>query len=257
MQAREREPVLNAPWPAVFIAVSIVALYYLQSMAADPMEPVAAWGLIPIRVQAGDYVGLFTAMLLHGNWPHALVNAAFALALGTPVARLMGSSARHAIAFFLFYLFCGVGANALYVLMHASSEVPLVGASGAVSGLMGASARLMNTRGVLGPVLSRTVFSFTAAWVVLNVVLGLIGFAPGVGPAAIAWEAHLAGFFIGLLLIGPWAAWFGRRSIAEEAAQQEGPWGPAGAPVPPQAPPSDSPPPRSPSEPTRGDDRVS
>ena len=224
------------------IAASIVALYYIQTLRGDAVSEAYRWGLIPVRVQAGDYLGLFTSLVMHGGWAHALVNAAFGLALGTPVARLIGTSPRHALAFFLFYIACGVGANVVYVFLHAGSEIPLVGASGAVSGLMGAAARLMNRGGVLGPVLSRSVFSFTAAWVALNVVLGVIGFAPGMGPASIAWEAHLAGYFIGLLLIGPWAALFGqRRAVEETTPSVDGPWG---------APPAD------PIAPPHGDERV-
>jgi hypothetical protein len=63
--------------------------------------------------------------------------------------------------------------------------------------------------------LSRTVFFFGAALVVINLIFGLMGEAPGSAGMPIAWQAHLAGFFVGLLLIGPWAALFGKRSIAQ------------------------------------------
>lgn len=210
-----REPVLNAPWPALVLALSIPAFYLLQSQVLDLDSLYRDYGLVPYGVEQGDYVGLFSSLVLHGNWPHALMNAAFALAFGVPVARLMGAKWNHAVAYFLFYIVCGAAANVIYTLLHPGSFTPLIGASGAVSGLMGAAARLIYTRGVLGPVLSRTVFFFGAALVVINLIFGLLGGAPGSGGMPIAWEAHLAGFFVGLLLIGPWTALFGARSIAQ------------------------------------------
>lgn len=206
---------LNAPLPALLVALSVPAIYLLQSQVVDTDSLYRNYGLTPYLVEQGDYVGLFTSLILHGNWAHALMNAAFALAFGVPVARLLGERLHHAIAFILFYIVCGVAANVIYVGLHPGSTTPLIGASGAVSGLMGGAARLINTRGVLGPVLSRTVFFFGAALVVINLTFGILGSAPGSAGMPIAWEAHLAGFFAGLLLIGPWAALFGKRSIAE------------------------------------------
>ncbi len=215
MNERAREPVLKAPLPALLVALSIPAIYLLQSQVVDTDSLYRNFGLTPYLVEQGDYVGLFSSLILHGNWAHALMNAAFALAFGVPVARLLGERLHHAIAYVLFYIVCGVAANVIYVGLHPGSTTPLIGASGAVSGLMGGAARLINTRGVLGPVLSRTVFFFGAALVVINLTFGLLGSAPGSAGMPIAWEAHLAGFFTGLLLIGPWAALFGKRSIAE------------------------------------------
>ena len=244
MNERGREPVLNAPLPALLVALSIPAIYLLQSQVVDTDSLYRNYGLTPYLVEQGDYVGLFSSLILHGNWAHAMMNAAFALAFGVPVARLMGSRLHHAIAFILFYIGCGVAANVIYVGLQPGSTTPLIGASGAVSGLMGGAARLINTRGVLGPVLSRTVFFFGAALVVINLTVGILGSAPGSGGMPIAWQAHLAGFFVGLLLIGPWAALFGKRSIAE--AQHlppidPGPWShpaadPFGAPALPSQP---------------------
>jgi len=213
--AREREPILKAPWPALSLALSIPALYFLQAQVYDLDNLYRDYGLVPYDVEQGEYLGLFTSLLLHGNWAHALMNAAFALAFGVPVSRLMGASWNHGVAYFLFYIICGASANIIYCLLHPGSFTPLIGASGAVSGLMGAAARLIYTRGVLGPVLSRTVFFFGAALVAINLIFGWAGAAPGSGGMPIAWEAHLAGFFVGLLLIGPWAALFGKRSIAQ------------------------------------------
>ncbi len=103
MDRRGREPVLNAPLPALLVALSIPAIYFLQSQVVDTDSLFRNYGLTPYIVEQGDYVGLFTSLILHGNWAHALMNAAFALAFGVPVASLLGNRLHHAIAYILFY----------------------------------------------------------------------------------------------------------------------------------------------------------
>ena len=92
----------------------------------------------------------------------------------------------------------------------------LVGASGAIAGLMGASSRLIERRGFLAPFTSKSVMGMAAAWVAANLAIALVGLDLGTGNAPIAWEAHLIGYAVGLLLIGPlaWALkrWSERRT---------------------------------------------
>ena len=207
-----REPVFNAPWTAMLLVALIVGGYALQSRF--PQEAV----LVPLAFSSaalaeGRWWTLFSAMFLHGGWPHALMNGAFALAFGTPVARYLGEGARGALTFFTFYLLCGVLSTLGYAALHPGSPELLVGASGAVSGLMGAASRLMAGQGWrLGPIFSRPVLGMGGAWIAVNLLVGLLagGLMPGTGGAAIAWEAHIAGFFAGVLVVGPFA-WFARR----------------------------------------------
>jgi membrane associated rhomboid family serine protease len=236
LQHRAREPVFKAPWPAVLIAAVIVLGYALQSLAPDPNALIANFALIPANVARGAWGELITHLFLHGNWSHALFNAAGALIFATPVARLIGTTPPRAIAFFLFYLVCGVAAGGLFALADVAAanaggipglgfppETPLVGASGAISGLAGASARLLGGDGRLAPVFSRFAVGMAAAWIVANLIIGVVGFAPGAGDAHVAWQVHIIGFFVGLLLIGPWSALFGRRFV--EPAPDEIPEG--------------------------------
>lgn len=190
----------NAPWPAVVLTAVILGGFALQGLVAEPL--VMAYAFAPADLDAGRWETVVTALFLHGSWAHALMNGAFALAFGTPVARFLGTRGFEVVLFFAFYLACGVLANLAYAALHAGQQVPLVGASGAVSGLMGAAARLIAGRGRLGGVFSRTVLGFGAGWVAVNLILAVVGFAPGAGDAKIAWEAHLAGFLAGVLLIG-------------------------------------------------------
>jgi membrane associated rhomboid family serine protease len=212
-QPRIREPLFNAPWPALALALVIVASFFVQQRL--PREAWAPFVLTPVGVlQFGRWEILLTPLLLHGGWIHTLMNAAAALAFGAPVARLLGLRLGGATAFLGFYLVCGVLSSLGYVLAHPTDLTPVVGASGAVSGLMGAASRLIDRHGELGSIFSRSAVSMAAAWIVVNLILGYLPVMPGAEGMGIAWEAHLAGYFAGLLLIGPLARSMGRTSIA-------------------------------------------
>lgn len=210
-ERRTREPVFNAPWPVLLLVALIVGGYAVQSRF--PPDAVAdAFAFSPAHLLDGRWPTLFSALFVHGGWLHALTNAAFALAFATPVARLFGSRLSGGLYFFAFYLACGALSNLGYAALHWGDSSPLVGASGALSGLMGASARLIDGQGRVGRLLSRSVISMGAAWLVVNLLIALLGggWVPGSGGAQVAWEAHLAGFLAGVLLIGPFA-WVARR----------------------------------------------
>ncbi|CAN5125682.1 rhomboid family intramembrane serine protease [soil metagenome] len=202
-----REKILNAPLLPVLIALSMPALFWLQERLPDEG---LRWAFQPVSlIQGGWWPGVLTSMALHGSWPHALINAGFAFAFGPPIARLF-SGIRGGLVFLGYYIVCGLVGTLGYGLAHLGSDAPLVGASGAVTGLLGGAIRLLGTDGRPRPLTDRRVIGMSVAILVLNVVTGLIGFAPGVDDAQIAWEAHAFGFLAGLLLIGPAARLFGR-----------------------------------------------
>jgi membrane associated rhomboid family serine protease len=204
-----REPVFNAPWPALVIVAAIMGSFLLQGLV--PQDALfARYGFSPAAFEAGDRIILITALFLHGGWAHAIMNAAGALAFGSPIARLFGERAPGAVLFFLFYLLCGAFSSWTYALIHPGEAVTLVGASGAVSGLMGAVSRLLAGRGAPGPFLSAPVVGMGLAWIVINLIVAVVGIAPGMGETPVAWEAHLTGYAAGLLLVGP-AFWAARR----------------------------------------------
>lgn len=227
----------NAPGPALLLAVSIVGLYALQS-GPEEMAISYRYGLIPARMADGDYAGLITHMLVHGGWMHAIMNAVGALAFAAPVARVMGGL-KGLAGFLSLYIACGVVAGGGYALLHLDGTAPLVGASGAVFGLIGAATRMLGGRGRILPLTDRRVLTAAAAWIGVNVLIGVVGsvgVTPGMEGARIAWEAHVIGLISGLLLIGPWAKLFGRPPTVREPAfdspghmsdpdRRSGPWG--------------------------------
>jgi membrane associated rhomboid family serine protease len=200
-----REPLLNAPWPILALSLGLIGLYAVQkyglAMSDADIKRVA---LSAPALEAGAWQGLFISLFLHGSWPHVLMNSIAALAFGPPVARLMGLGARGVIAFFAFYLVCGAIAGAGFVALNPHDPTPLVGASGAISGLLGAASRIIEGRGRIGRMFGGTVIGMAVAWIIVNAVLGLTGLTPGAtGP--VAWQAHVIGYIAGVVLIGPFA----------------------------------------------------
>lgn len=205
---QKREPLFHGPWPVWTIAGVILASYAVQSLLLDSDAAVLALALSPADLWRGHWTPLITALFIHGGWAHAAMNAVGALAFGAPAARYLGLGVKGGLGFFLFYLTCGVLSSLGYAAVHLHDVAPLAGASGAVSGLLGASTRLMEQRDELSPLATRSVVASTFAWIVINGVMGALHYAPGIGEVRIAWEAHVVGFFAGLLLIRPFAAAF-------------------------------------------------
>ena len=206
------EPLVNAPWPVVVLTLGIIAAYLLQRQFSTDVVA-AIWGFSPARLAEGSLQGLVSSQFIHGNWAHALMNAGFVLAFGAPVSRFMGSRPTGVAAFFLFYLTSGVLACLGFASLHWGQETTLIGASGAASGLMGAASRLIAGRGRVGPLFAPIVVSMAASWVLINVVMAFAGglIIPGAGDAPISWEAHLAGFAAGALIVPAFGWLAGRR----------------------------------------------
>jgi membrane associated rhomboid family serine protease len=149
-------------------------------------------------------------MGLHADWTHLAMNCFWLLAFGPVVARRFGGG-----LFLAFFLVCGIVGALTYLAFNWGAQVPVVGASGAISGLMGAALRMLpgqpppwaaSGQAPLAPLWSRQILIFTAVWAVVNLVAGLTGLGMGVESVAIAWQAHLGGFVAGLLLCGAFDA---------------------------------------------------
>lgn len=205
---QQREPLFHGPWTVWTIALVILGSYGLQSLLLDMDTAVSAYAFTPTDLDHGRLSTLVTALFIHGGWAHAGMNAVGALAFGAPAARYFGLGLRGAFGFFLLYIVCGALSCLGYALFHLHDMTPLAGASGAVSGLLGASTRLIERRGVLSPLATRSVVASTFAWIVINAIMGALHYAPGIGEVHIAWEAHIAGYFVGLILVRPFAAAF-------------------------------------------------
>jgi membrane associated rhomboid family serine protease len=194
------ERAINLP-PAILwlivINVAIQALRLLLGEAADD-GLVLQFGLVPAHYTsdgASDWLSLLGAPIayqfLHGGWMHVGVNMLSLAAFGAPVERALGPR-----RFVLFYLSAGIVAGLVHVLIYSDSAEPVVGASGAVSGIFGAVLILLRRGGGLSSLLP-----VAGVWIAMNVFFGLFGGTPGAEGQPVAWAAHIAGFVYGLAAI--------------------------------------------------------
>lgn len=147
----------------------------------------------------------FLSMFLHGGWEHLLGNALFLWVFGNNIEDVMGAP-----RFALFYVLCGLAAGAAHVLADPASPVPAVGASGAISGVMGAyfvlfprvRVRMLFIFVIFFRVIPLPAWLVLLWWLALQVLIGLPQLA-GVGDLAggVAVWAHVGGFLAGALLI--------------------------------------------------------
>src|SRR5690606_38124720 len=103
-----------APLLALLVGLSMPVLFFFQTRLPDEG---LAWAFYPSDLAEGRYGGLFTSMLLHGGWAHALMNATGAVVFGAPVARLLAGP-RGVLAFLTLYIGAGVLAASGFGLIH-------------------------------------------------------------------------------------------------------------------------------------------
>jgi len=203
-----REPFLHAP-PVVlwligaFVAVHVGILLAPNAIADHILDEYA---FVPARYAHGSdlfglTVPLVSHMFLHGSVFHLGVNCLWFLAFAPIVARRYGTP-----AFLVFFFGSGIAGALTYLAFNWGSPEAVIGASGGISGLMAAGIRMLRWPNVqpshwLAPILSKPVLMFSAFWVVTNLVLGITGIGTGGEIEQVAWQAHLGGYFFGLLAI--------------------------------------------------------
>jgi membrane associated rhomboid family serine protease len=206
-----RQPFLRAPAVVLGLAAVLLLLQAIRQYGFQNQTEALfyQYGFVPARYSPGFWLGgsLFDRALpfvsyifVHADWTHVAVNTIWLLPFGSVVARRYG-----AVLFLLFFLLCGIAGAALHLVLNWGSASPVIGASAAVSGLMGAAFRMMpeGPYAPLHPLFSRIVILWSVVWIGLNAVVGITGFGAGPGIHTVAWEAHIGGYFAGLLLASP------------------------------------------------------
>ncbi len=167
----------------------------------------ATYGAIPRSITQSPWPdawrGLLTSIFMHGSWTHLGGNMLYLWIFGDNVEDAMGHG-----RFLVFYLTTGVAAALSHVAAHPASPVPLVGASGAIAGVLGAYLILYPRARVLSLVIFgffiRTVelpaILVLSLWFILQLVSGF-GTLSAPGAATVAWWAHVGGFVAGVLLV--------------------------------------------------------
>ncbi len=211
---KDDNPTFHTPYLTIgLIAINILVFLYEVAAPVGMQTIIAQYGLIPSALlggthpypqvnPAGPIATLFTSMFLHGGWMHLIGNMLFLWIFGNNIEDALGS-----VRFIIFYLACGLGAAFLQIIVSPDSTIPMVGASGAISGVLGAYIILyprvkIFTLVFLGIFI--TTARITAAWF-LGIWIGYQGiFAlleSGNTGGGTAWFAHIGGFIAGATLI--------------------------------------------------------
>lgn len=180
------------------ILLAAIWLAYLWHLPGGMLD----WGLSGAALAAGHYDTIALHMFAHAGLMHIGFNSVVLFSLAGPLLTRMGMFPASWLRFFAFYFLSGLAGAALYLALHPQSSIPMVGASGAISGLIGLVARLSSEHDGLVPLFSaelgRRVWGFVKANLVL-ILLFTVPIALMGGAGGIAWEAHLGGFLVGLL----------------------------------------------------------
>ena len=184
----------------LLIAANVLVFFWQLSLGPEGFRwAVNTYGFVPkffFTDPVGEFGRIFTSMFLHGGFEHILGNMWFLWIFGPAVEARLGSS-----RYLLVYLIAGIGAALTQAVFLPTSTTPMVGASGAISGVAGAYFLLLPTAWILALIWPfPPLFAwfpaafFLGYWFLIQVIYGLLG-VPGV-----AWWAHVGGFVVGYAL---------------------------------------------------------
>ncbi len=212
---RDDNPTRSRPVLTVLLITANVLVFIYQLSLGQRQEQalVFQFGAIPAVIVGArslpeqlaaipPVLSLFTSMFLHGGFMHIIGNMLYLWIFGNNIEDAMGRA-----RFLIFYLTCGVLAALAHILSNPSSVIPTIGASGAISGVLGAYLLLYPHARVLTLIplgfFTRLIYLpaglVLGFWFVLQLISGSLGSPEGGG---IAWFAHIGGFVAGMALVG-------------------------------------------------------
>jgi membrane associated rhomboid family serine protease len=201
---RDTQPSYSRPVVTVFIIVLNILIFLFEFSLGPFAEEafITTYGLIPAHFH---FVNIFTSMFLHAGWLHVLGNMWFLWIFGDNIEDILGHG-----KFLTFYLLCGVAAALAQTLLNQGSRVPMVGASGAIAGVMGAyTVKFPRARIVTLIFIFFFITTYDLpAWVMLIYwfVIQLFSGVGSIGAAQVsqggtAFFAHVGGFLAGMALV--------------------------------------------------------
>jgi membrane associated rhomboid family serine protease len=197
-QSPRRQPIFNLPTVTKWLLIANVAVHLVRQLLPLRLDDAVllSFAFIPARYTVPGAFGSMalldplTYQFLHGNLSHLAINMLALLAFGSGVERRIGGG-----RMLVFALLCGIAAAAAHFLVYPTSVDPVIGFSGALSGLFGGVLRFIARQG------GWRLWPMVAVWLVMNVVTGETGM-PGAPGETVAWVAHIGGFVAGLVLFG-------------------------------------------------------
>ncbi len=211
---KDDHPTRTLPFVTLLIIASNISFFILELLSSrDSQSLVYAFGAIPKNILSFHsdqpipaVLTVFTSMFMHGGLLHIGGNMLYFWIFGNNIEDRLGH-----LRFLLFYLFCGVFAAYAHALSSPHSEMPMIGASGAISGVLGAYLLLFPTAkihtivffGFFFQVIRIPALIVIGFWAIIQFVSGLI--TQGIlHQGGTAWFAHVGGFLVGLLTIRLW-----------------------------------------------------
>ncbi len=202
---RDNVPSKTVPFITVGLIAANAAVFWHELALGRRLDPyILSHGLVPAHP---SWDGLVTSMFLHGGWTHVIGNLWFLWIFGDNVEDRLGH-----IRYLAFYLLCGVAAGALQVLVAPGSRIPVIGASGAIAGILGAYVLFFPTAKVttVVPVLiflhyaEIPAFLYLGVWFMTQVYAGSLSLGANFG--GVAWWAHVGGFLTGIVFAWRWGS---------------------------------------------------
>ncbi len=214
-----RQPIFNLPGVILTLLAAFVVVQLWCDFASPETDAwmIMSFGFIPALWR---WWTPLTYNFLHGDWLHLGLNGLWLAAFGTAVARRFGPA-----RFLALFLLSGIAGAAAFAFVHPSGIEPVVGASAAISGAVGAAMRFAFQPGApLGPGRNLSIggdtayyapalapmgvfregraLAFLLTWFGCNILFGAFAHPLGIGDVAVAWEAHIGGFLFGWLAFG-------------------------------------------------------
>jgi membrane associated rhomboid family serine protease len=191
-------PVVNY----MLIAINAVVFFYQISLGSEGaiQEFITTYGVVPVEIMAGqDLHTLLTSMFMHGGWAHIIGNMMFLWVFGDNIEDAFGH-----LGYLVFYLVTGFAASAAHILLNPTSEIPSVGASGAISGVLGAYIVFFGgnaVRVLIGYfVTSLPAWMMIGLWAVTQFINAYGALAETAQTGGVAYAAHAGGFIAGVII---------------------------------------------------------
>lgn len=204
----EQGPEPQLPWhmkvPAAVLGAACVVAFFWVSFTSG-VDGMTRWGLSASALSEGRFETIFLHMFAHGGAMHLVMNMTALAGIGPTLTSRLGRHPLNWLRFLLLFFLSGLAGAALYLALHPMGTVPMVGASGALYGLIGLMIRTPADDGTVLAVKSRRIrrigWDLVKQNAFLFALLALIAWTSGTA-GGLAWEAHLGGFLFGLC-IGP------------------------------------------------------
>lgn len=212
---RDSTPSGTVPYVTIsLIVVNAVMWLYQVSLGQHFELFIQEYGLIPLRfvlsyqlaggITENAVIPVISSIFMHGSWMHVIGNMWFLWIFGDNIEDRLGH-----FKYVLFYLLCGVGAAIIQIAFHASSRIPMVGASGAISGVLGAylvsfpHARVHTLLIIFFFIrfVEIPAYAFLIFWFLFQFISGTAELGSAQDTGGVAYWAHMGGFLVGIVLL--------------------------------------------------------